>query len=142
MEIGGKGTHAPWDMPTSPAHDAEMIEIYRRYTQLRATLQPYVVAAAAEGATGMPIVRPMPFVDRRDGRLADRWDQYMFGPDLLVAPVWKVGQRSREVYLPRGEWRSYFDRSRTFRGGRTVTLDVPLDAILVFERVGATVPGP
>ena len=142
MEIGGKGTHAPWDMPTTPAHDDEMIDIYRRYTQLRATLQPYVVAAAAEAATGMPIVRPMPFVDRKDARLADRWDQYMFGSDLLVAPVWKVGQRSREVYLPRGEWRSYFDRSRTFRGPRTLTLDVPLDEILVFERVGATVPGP
>jgi alpha-glucosidase (family GH31 glycosyl hydrolase) len=142
MEIGGVGAHAPWDMPTEPAYDEEMIAIYRRYTQLRVTLQPYVVAAAAAAANGLPIVRPMPFLDRKDRKLADRWDQYLFGPDLLVAPVWKVGQRSREVYLPRGLWRSYFDRSRTFRGPRTVTLDVPLDAILVFERDGAQVPGP
>jgi alpha-D-xyloside xylohydrolase len=142
MEIGGKGTHAPWDMPTLPAHDDEMIDIYRRYAQLRATLQPYVVAAAAEAATGLPIVRPMPFFDRKDPRLADRWDEYMFGPDLLVAPVWKIGERSREVYLPRGDWRSYFDRSQTFRGPRTLTPDVPLESILVFERAGAVVPGP
>ncbi len=142
MEIGGKGTHAPWDMPTAPAHDDEMIDIYGRYARLRATLQPYVVAAGAEAATGMPIVRPMLFFDRQDPRLADRWDEYMFGPDLLVAPVWKVGQRSREVYLPRGDWRSYFDRTQTFRGPRTVSLDVPLDSILVFERAGAVVPGP
>jgi alpha-glucosidase (family GH31 glycosyl hydrolase) len=46
------------------------------------------------------------------------------------------------VYLPRGAWRSYFDRNQAFRGPRTVTLDVPLESILVFERVGATVPGP
>jgi len=142
MEIGGKGTHAPWDMPTAPAHDAELIEIYRRYTTLRATLQPYIVAAAQQAAAGLPIVRPMPFVDARDRRLRDLWDEYLFGPDLLVAPVWKVGQRSREVYLPQGAWRSYWDPSQTFGGRRRITVDVPLDTIAVFMRDGATVPGP
>ena len=51
----------------------------------------------------MPIVRPMPFVDRKDRKLVDRWDQYLFGPDLLVAPVWKVGERSRVRLLPARE---------------------------------------
>ena len=69
-------------------------------------------------------------------------DQYLFGPDLLVAPVWKVGERQRTVYLPRGKWRSHWDRSQTFRGRRTVTVDVPLDRIPVFVRDGAEVPGP
>src|SRR5262249_40068522 len=148
MEIGGTGslsdpgTHAPWDMPTEPHYDQEMIDIYRRYTKLRQTLQPYVVGAAREAATGMPIVRPMPFADRKDRKLLDRWDQYLFGPDLLVAPVWKIGERQRAVYLPRGRWRSYWDRSQTFRGRRTVTVDVPLDTIPVFVRDGAEVPGP
>jgi alpha-D-xyloside xylohydrolase len=142
MEIGGTGTHAPWNMPTAPAYDAEMIDIYRRYTQLRATLQPYIVAAAADAARGVPIVRPMSFVDRGDPKLADRWDEYLFGPDLLVAPVWKVGQRSRDVYLPRGCWRSYWERSQKVCGRRTVTLDAPLGTILVFVREGAVVPGP
>ena len=41
MEIGGQGTHAPWDMPTEPNFDIELIEIYRRYTKLREILQPY-----------------------------------------------------------------------------------------------------
>jgi alpha-glucosidase (family GH31 glycosyl hydrolase) len=142
MEIGGTGTHAPWDMPTTPHYDTELIDIYRRYTRLRATLQPYVVAAAREAAAGMPIVRPMPFFDRRDRRLADRWDQYMFGPDLMVAPVWKVGQRGRVVYFPKGRWRSYWDRTQAWRGPRTAELVAPLDTILVFEREGAAVPGP
>jgi alpha-glucosidase (family GH31 glycosyl hydrolase) len=142
MEIGGVGAHAPWDMPTTPQVDQELIGIYRRYTTLRHTLQPYVVAAAAAAAEGLPIVRPMAFEDQKDRKLRDRWDQYMFGPDLLVAPVWRTGERSRQVYLPRGRWRSYFDPSRTFEGRATVTVDVPLDAIPVFVRDGAVVPGP
>jgi alpha-glucosidase (family GH31 glycosyl hydrolase) len=142
MEIGGTGTHAPWAMPTTPAFDTEMIDIYRRMTRLRATLQPYIAAAAREAAVGMPIVRPMPFLNRRDRRLADLWDQYMFGPDLMVAPIWHVGQYRRTVYFPKGTWRGYFDRSLVVRGPRTLSLPAPLDTILVFEREGAEVPGP
>jgi len=142
MEIGGHGTHAPWMMDTTPAYDTEMIDIYRRYTKLRVTLQSYIVAAASEASAGMPIVRPMPFADRKDRKLEDLWDQYLFGPDLLVAPVWKVGQRSRTVYFPRGKWRSYWDASQVFEGRRTVTVDVPLDTIPVFVRAGADVPKP
>ncbi|MCW5891403.1 MAG: hypothetical protein KIT14_12750 [bacterium] len=142
MEIGGDGSHAPWDMPTEPRYDPELVAIYQRYTRLRATLKPYVVAAAAAAATGMPIVRPMPMVDRRDRRLRDLWDQYLFGPDLLVAPVWRRGQTRRAVYLPRGRWRDYWDRSRVHEGRRWIGVDVPLDAIPVFVRDGAEVPGP
>jgi len=142
MEIGGVGEHAPWRMPTEPAFDQEMIDIYRRYTKLRETLQPYLVATAAAAGTGMPMARPMPFVDRKDKKLRDLWDQYMLGPDLLVAPVWRVGERSREVYLPRGRWRSYWDPSRVEKGKRVVSVDVPLGEIAVFVRDGAEVPGP
>jgi alpha-glucosidase (family GH31 glycosyl hydrolase) len=142
MEIGGVGTHAPWDMPTSPRYDDEMIEIYRRYVRLRHALQPYIVTAAREAAAGVPLVRPMPFADRTDRTVENLWDQYLFGPDLLVAPVWQVGQRQRTVYLPAGTWRSYWDRSRVWEGKRTITVDAPLDAIPVFVRDGAVVPGP
>ena len=142
MEIGGHGTHAPWDMPTEPHYDQEMIDIYKRFTQLRVTLQPYMVAAAARAHDGVPLVRPMPFYDRRDKKLGDLWDQYLFGPDLLVAPVWKIGERSRSVYLPRGKWRSYWDRKKVYKGRRTITVDVPLDTIPVFVRAGAKVPAP
>ncbi len=142
MEIGGKGERAPWRMPTEPAYDEELVDIYRRYTRLRETLQPYVVAAAADAQTGMPIVRPMPFEDRTDRRLRDLWGQYLFGPHLLVAPVWRVGQRSREVYLPRGQWRSYWEPQQVYQGRRRITVEAPLDTIPVFVRDGAVVPGP
>ncbi|GIW41471.1 MAG: hypothetical protein KatS3mg076_2048 [Candidatus Binatia bacterium] len=140
MEIGGKGTHAPWDMPTEPRFDEEMIEIYRRYTVLREELLPYIVETAKEARTGMPIVRPMVFYDRTDPELSDLWDQYMFGPDLMVAPVWRIGQREREVYFPRGGWRSLWDETERYTGPSRVTLPVPLDTILVFVREGAPSP--
>jgi len=142
MEIGGKGTRAPWDMPTEPSFDAEMIEIYRRYTRLRAVLQPYIVAAAREAHAGMPIARPMPFFDRHDPELLDRWDQYLFGPDLLVAPVWRIGQREREVYFPRGIWRSYWDKDEVHHGPGVAMVAAPLDVIPVFVRGRARLPGP
>jgi len=142
MEIGGTGTHAPWAMPTAPAYDQELIDIYRRYTELRVTLQPYIVAAAAEAASGLPIVRPMVFLDRDDRTLGDLWEQYLFGPDVMVAPVWKIGERTRPVYFPKGTWRSYWDRTEVHRGRGTATIHAPLDTIPVFVRDGATVPGP
>lgn len=141
MEIGGHGTHAPWAMPTEPHYDPEMIDIYRRYTQLRVTLHGYIVAAAREaGRSGLPIVRPLVFFDRHDRRLRDRWDEYLFGPDLPVAPVWKVGERKRKIYLRRGEWQSYWKRSEVHHGPATIRVTVPLDTIPVFVRAGASVP--
>ena len=141
MNVGGKGTHAPWDMPTEPAWDEEMIGIYRKYSKLRVRLQPYLVAAAREAArTGMPIARPLVFLDPSDPNLRNVWDEYLFGPDLLVAPVWRTGQRERQVYLPRGSWRSYWDPTERHEGPVTVTVPVPLDSIPVYVRGDAIAP--
>jgi alpha-D-xyloside xylohydrolase len=141
MEIGGKGQRAPWDMATDPSYDQEMIDIYRRYTQLRVTLHDYIVTAARQaGETALPIARPLVFAYRDDANVKDRWDEYLFGPDLLVAPVWKVGQRSRDVYFPTGTWRDYWNRSQSYTGPGSVTIDVPLDIIPVFVRGDAQVP--
>ncbi|MCM1981625.1 glycoside hydrolase family 31 protein [Lyngbya confervoides] len=142
MEIGGQGTHAPWDMPTEPNFDEAMIEIYRRYTTLRQTLLPYIVSAAQEAEKGVPLVRPMAIAYPQVPEVRDKWDQYLFGPDLLVAPVWKIGERSREVYLPSGQWRNYWNPAEVFQGRRSITVEAPLDTIPVFVRAGAEVPFP
>lgn len=141
MEIGGVGSHAPWDMPTEPSFDMEMIGIYRRYASLRQQLLPYIIEAARQaGRSGLPIVRPLSFLDRTDPELEDRWDEYLFGPDLLVAPIWRVGQRSRRVYFPAGAWRSLWNESERFQGPATVELEAPLDTILTFIRGDAPSP--
>lgn len=143
MEIGGVGPHAPWDMPTEPRVDEEMIDIYRRYSEIRVSLVDYLARAArAAGQSGLPLARPMVFHDRLDPELTDLWDQYFLGPDLLVAPVWRTGQRSRDVYLPRGSWRSWWEPERAFEGPKWVTAEAPLDRIPVYVRDGAEVPAP
>jgi alpha-glucosidase (family GH31 glycosyl hydrolase) len=67
------------------------------------------------------------------------WDQYMFGRDLLVAPVIREGETSRDVYLPQGRWWHLF-QNRWFDGGRTHRVDAPLDEIPVFVREHAVLP--
>jgi alpha-D-xyloside xylohydrolase len=66
MEIGGGnqggGQHAPWDMPTQPHDDTEMIDIYRRYVTLHHELVPLLYSLALEaGASGRPLARPLVF---------------------------------------------------------------------------------
>ena len=103
------------------------MEIYRRYTKLRESLLPYLVALAhAAGETGMPMVRPLVFEFPDDEQVLDRWDQYMFRPDLMVAPVWKSGDRARSVYFPAGTWTSYWDPSVAIHGPVEVIVDAPL----------------
>jgi hypothetical protein len=145
MKIGGTtrrfSARASWDMPAEPRFDAELRAIYRRYTWRRDELLPYIVAAAREAESGMRIVRPMPFLDRSDTNLRDRWDKYVLEPDLVVAPVWHVGRREREVYLPRGEWQSYWDPEESYSGPTTLTVATPLDVIPVFMWAGGRAPG-
>jgi hypothetical protein len=134
-------THAPWNMPTAPAYDQELIDIYRRYANLRVTLQPYIVAAGAEAASGSRSCA------RCRSSIAATGSSRPLGPvPLRPRPARRAGvegrQRSRSVYFPSGTWRSYWDASQTFSGPRRVTLDVPLDTIPVFVRDGAVVPGP
>ena len=142
MEIGGGGTHAPWDMPTEPKVDDEMIAIYKQYVQLHHDLIPYTKKYAEEaGKGGMPIARALAIEFPDDKQVRDRWDEFMYGDDVLVAPVWNTGQRSREVYLPKGKWEDFWDKSKTFEGPNTISVDVPLDRLPLFVRDGANVPG-
>jgi len=64
----------------------------------------------------------------------------MFGPDFLVAPVTSQGQTRKPVYLPAGaDWYDYWTNTR-LPGGRTVTVDAPIDRIPVFVRAGSILP--
>ena len=117
MRFHGKGTDAPWDMPTEPKVDQEMIDIYRRYVVLHHALADYQQRLARDAhRTGAPLVRPLVFNYPNDPNVADRWDEWLLGNDLLVAPVWQSGARSRAVYLPKGKWVDFWDRSRVVRG--------------------------
>ncbi len=143
MEIGGSGTHAPWDMPTEPRIDTEMIDIYRRFVTIHHALVPYLYAHAVEAhRAGKPIAKPLWFAYPEDTRVRDAWDEFLLGDDILVAPVWKLGTRTRDVYLPAGAWVDHWDRSRVVEGPKELRSEpAPFDRIPVFVRAGADVLG-
>ena len=71
----------------------------------------------------------------------DLVDQYMYGPDLLVAPVLHAGTTSREVHLPAGASWVHLPSGGRHQGGGTVTVEAPLESIPLFAREGADVAG-
>jgi len=141
MEIGGGGTHAPWDMPTEPHYDREMIDIYRRYVTLHHELVPLMYSLALDAHdSGRPLARPLVFDFPADPMVADLWDEFLLGHDLLVAPLWQIGARSRSIYLPQGTWIDFWNPSRRLTGPVTVTADAPLDHLPLYVRAGGILP--
>jgi alpha-glucosidase/alpha-D-xyloside xylohydrolase len=101
---------------------------------------PYLYSAAAEThATGIPLMRALWFQYPNDARLTTISDIYMFGADLLVAPVLEPGSRERDVCLPRGEWWDFWTSER-ITGGRTVLRRVDLATMPVYVMAGAVLP--
>jgi alpha-glucosidase (family GH31 glycosyl hydrolase) len=135
--------------------DPGVIGVWRKFTKLHTQLYPYIQAADRHyRRTGMPLMRALVLDHPRDRRAATIEDQFMFGPDLLAAPVLRPGARSRRVYLPRGRWLDArralaYDRSDgafharpapRVGGRRTVTARARLDELPLFVREGAVIP--
>jgi alpha-D-xyloside xylohydrolase len=86
----------------------------------------------------MPIVRPLFLADPESPEAWNNWQTYLYGPDLLVAPVWEKQKRSQEVYFPSGErWRDAWRPERTYQGGQTVEVQAEMHQIPLFIRVGS-----
>ncbi|WP_277971372.1 glycoside hydrolase family 31 protein [Sphingomonas echinoides] len=114
-------------------------QVLSRYAALRERLRPYVAGLMAEAhAHGDPLMRPMFYDHPGDERSWALDDQYMFGPDLLVAPILAAGVTERDVWLPAGDWvDAWTGEARA--GGETVPCPAPSHRIPVFVRAGAAV---
>ena len=110
-------------------------EILKKYLFIRENLRPYIRECMKEASeNGSPVMRPM-FYDFYEDKLCwETEDQYMFGPDLLVAPVMEAEVTERPVYLPEGEFWTECYTGRKYEGGQTVTAEAPIDIIPVFTR--------
>lgn len=120
------------------AYGEETCAILSDQIRLRDRLRPYIMAQMkVAGTTGVPPMRPV-FVDfPADPKAWTVEDQFMFGPDVLVAPVVTEGARSRPVYLPSGTgWRDAWTGVE-HAGGSSFEAQAPLDRIPVFVRAGS-----
>ncbi|BCX19186.1 MAG: alpha-xylosidase [Geminicoccaceae bacterium] len=133
MRFHGIGPREPW------AFGERVLEHVREALLLRVRLVPYIERALAEaGATGLPLCRPMPLAFPRE---PESWAfelQYLFGPDLLVAPIVRPGGRAL-VWLPEGAWVDWFTGER-FTGPRRLEGTWPLERFPLFARAGAAIP--
>lgn len=85
--------------------DPETTAFFSRFAKIHAALGPEILALADEAAvTGMPIVRHLMLHHADDPEVWPISDQFLLGPDLLVAPVTEEGAETRQVYLPAGDW--------------------------------------
>ncbi|MBO6758784.1 MAG: glycoside hydrolase family 31 protein [Roseibium sp.] len=108
---------------------------------LRERLRPYLRAQMATAhETGLPPMRPLLVDFPEDPAAAAIDDQFMLGPDVMIAPVLEAGARDRRVYLPGNEtWRDA-RTGETMAGGSWIDADAPLTHIPVFICGSADVP--
>ena len=117
------------------SYGEENYAIMKKYYELRLALHGYIKSLYQEAhENGSPLLRAMFYEFPEDQACWQLQDQYMFGGKYLVAPVLKLNQFAREVYLPAGQWR-LTSTGQCFPGGQTVTVDAPIDYMPVFERV-------
>ena len=119
-------------------------EAYSIITELmfmRERLRPYIMELMQQAhEKGAPPMRPLFFDFPEDDTSWGIDDQFMFGPELLVAPVLYEGARSREVYLPDGSSWTDAWTNEVFEGGQHISADAPLERIPLYLRAGARLP--
>jgi alpha-glucosidase/alpha-D-xyloside xylohydrolase len=121
-------------------HNAAVEPICRKYLELRYRLLPYLYSAVREAhTTGLPIIRALWLHYPDDPAAVARGDEYLWGRDILVAPVTEKGARSRRLYLPRGTWYDFWTEEKV-EGGREVDRPVDLETMPVYVRAGAVLP--
>ncbi|MEO8183801.1 MAG: glycoside hydrolase family 31 protein [Deltaproteobacteria bacterium] len=109
-----------------------------RYLELRERLRPYIrEQMRAAHVRGTPVMRPLFYDFPADPLAWDTEDAYLFGPDILVAPVLQQNAREREVYLPAGASWKHAWSDRSFAGGRTIRIETPIEDIPIFLKNGA-----
>lgn len=119
------------------SYGPEVYEICKKYLEIRYRIKPYIKKLMREAhEKGTPVIRPL-FYDFHEDKTA--WqveDQYMFGPDVLVAPILYPKMEKRKVYLPEDtDWKNAWT-GEEFQGGQTIEVDAPIDIIPLFLRKG------
>lgn len=124
----------------SELHNEEVEPICRKYLELRYRLMPYLYTAVRETHdTGLPIMRSLWIHHPDDALAAACGDAYLWGRDMLVAPVVEPHARFRRVYLPEGSWYDFWTGERV-EGGRQITRRVDLETVPLYVRAGAVIP--
>jgi alpha-glucosidase/alpha-D-xyloside xylohydrolase len=124
----------------SQLHNEQVEPICRKFLELRYRLLPYLYSAVRECATtGIPVMRALWLHYSDDPVAVARPDEYLWGRDILVAPVVEKGATSRSLYLPRGNWYDFWT-GEIVEGGREINRPVDIETMPLYVRAGALLP--
>ena len=139
MEVGPTRDVAFWNTSRPPEYDDTLIALWRMYARLHERLKDYTYRLAKDAhGSGLPIVRPMFMADPKQPEAWANWWTYMYGPDIVVSPIWEKGVRKQQVYLPKGSrWRDAWNPDTIYKGGTVVTVDAAAYQLPIFVRVGS-----
>lgn len=129
----------PWNI-AERNKDKRALEYYKYYAHIRMNILPYIYAEAKKCCqTGLPLMRALIFDYMDDENIYDITDQYLFGDNLLIAPIVEEGAENRNIYLPEGKWIDFFD-GKEYKGKQYIDLEVPLNKIPVFVKKNSVIP--
>jgi len=128
------------DPDAGELHNADVEPICRKYLELRYRLMPYLYSVVREGCqTGLPIMRALWLHHPEELEAVLRGDEFLWGRDILVAPVTEKAATTRELYLPRGTWYDFWTNEK-IAGGRVINRKVDLATMPLYVRSGAVIP--
>jgi alpha-D-xyloside xylohydrolase len=140
MQVGDSSSQPPWVFTPENGRSNGTVDVYRTYARLHMRLFPYEWTYAQRiKVDGRPIQRPLGLAHPEMGIHPS--DAYLFGEELLVAPVLARGERRREVMVPAGTWIDWWDGTPYASDGHApIAIDAPLEKLPLLMRDGAIVP--
>jgi oligosaccharide 4-alpha-D-glucosyltransferase len=134
--------HAQEEVPSEPIfRSREALDLSRKAIELRYRLMPYIYTAAFQNSTtGLPFMRPLFFEEPRNHEIYKVAGTYLFGDDMLVAPVMHPGAEEQHVWFPgRSNWFDFYT-GKKYRGGEQKGVPTQKETIPTFVRGGAIIP--
>ena len=129
----------PWNVQARTG-DTSVVPTFRKFANVRMNLVPYLYTEARNSSnTGLPLMQAMGIQYGSDTTASAQDQQYMFGRQLLVAPITAQGASAKNVYLPAGEWYDFWNGGRA-QGPGTKTYVAGTDSIPVYAKAGAIIP--
>jgi len=114
--------------------------VVKKYDELRYQLLPYTYSLAWEARqTGLPIMRALWLHYPDDEKARNMGSEYLWGRDMLIAPVFEKGAVARTVYLPKGDWYDWWTNALQ-TGGQSIRREVDLSVMPIYVRAGSIIP--
>ncbi len=131
---GDHGDQEPW------AFDDEVVDITRKFVELRYQLLPYLYTMFWEYINdGTPMLKSLVYYDQEDQQTHYRTDEFIFGNQILVCPILEPNAKGRRMYIPKGGWYNYWN-DEIIIGGKEHWVVADMDKIPLFVKKGAIIP--